>query len=500
MSRPARRRLQALAALLFATATAAAPALGQPMHTLASVPAQMRLNAEQLRLPEDEDMGLVGTSYLLELAPGVWAGPAAYGAISGRRGGLFTVGGELAWQQQLAGRLWLELGVYAGGGGGGAAPVGGGLMLRPHADLLWDWGGGKAGLSFSRVRFANGRIDSEQFGLVWSMDTRFRYVPAARLGRPVIAESRSGLGFDRFLAVAGVYRPSGDGGRVSGGDLPAAIGYAGARLERDIGKHLWWGLEAAGAATGGVSGYAEYLATLGAETAVGGRSLRAGVRGALGMGGGGDVDVGGGLLLKAGVYGLAALSDGLDLMLEAGLVRAPQGRFHGRYGTLALNWRLDSAAGGSRPVSATRMEWVGGIEHYSAARRDGSTRGLQAVSLRINRFLGPALYLSGQAHSAYAGGAGGYSVGLLGAGWQARLGERWHWGAEALIGAAGGGGVDTGGGALVQPMAYLGYALQPGVSLRLGAGRIRSLRGPLDGRVLELSMAFSFGVTDRGGR
>ena len=47
------------------------------------------------------------------------AGPfsAAYGAITGQRGGLFTIGVELAWRQRIAGPLALDLGYYAGGGG-----------------------------------------------------------------------------------------------------------------------------------------------------------------------------------------------------------------------------------------------------------------------------------------------------------------------------------------------------------------------------------------------
>jgi hypothetical protein len=43
--------------------------------------------------------------------------------------------------------------VYVGGGGGGVAMVGGGLMVRPHADLLYKFDGGTAGVSVSQVRF-----------------------------------------------------------------------------------------------------------------------------------------------------------------------------------------------------------------------------------------------------------------------------------------------------------------------------------------------------------
>jgi len=52
-------------------------------------------------------------------------------------------------------------------------------------------------------------------------------------------------------------------------------------------------------------------------------------------------------------------------------------------------------------------------------------------------------------------------------------------------------------GAIAQPMAYLGYELSPGLAVRVGAGRIRGWRGPLDGDVVELSLAYGFGVSGR---
>ena len=76
---------------------------------------------ERLRkvFPEaGENMGLVGTTYLFELAPGWWAGPALYGAASGHRGGLLTWGAEVQRRWSIAQRWELVGGLYAGGGGG----------------------------------------------------------------------------------------------------------------------------------------------------------------------------------------------------------------------------------------------------------------------------------------------------------------------------------------------------------------------------------------------
>ena len=52
-----------------------------------ALPARVTVGFERLRLPGDERVGLLGASYVVELAPGWWLGPALYGAATGRRGG-----------------------------------------------------------------------------------------------------------------------------------------------------------------------------------------------------------------------------------------------------------------------------------------------------------------------------------------------------------------------------------------------------------------------------
>jgi hypothetical protein len=490
----------ALATLLCAMPLLAGAADEPAPEPLLAGPAEVRIGYERLRLPGNEHMGLLGTSYLIDLGRGFAAGPAAYGAISGRRGGLFIVGAEAAWHHPIVGPLELEVGAFAGGGGGGGAPVGGGLMLRPHVDLLWDLGGLKAGISASRTRFPNGQIDSSQLGLVVSVPTEFRYVDRDRIGTPVSISGRSGMGFDRIQAVLGIYKPRPGSKRNSGGALTQKIGFVGTRLERALDDHLYGGIEAAGAATGGVAGYAEYLAHLGTETTFWGNLLTLGARGALGMGGGGDVDVGGGLLMKGGVYGTLRLSRSLGLSIDGGYTRAPQGSFKALHGSASLVWVLDDPSDVTAPPRNVRTDWVMGGERYPAARRDGTVRNLQLVVMKVSRFVTPSVYLTGQAHSGWGGGAGGYTVGLFGAGAQTRIGSRVHVGAEALIGAAGGGGVDTQGGALVQPMAYLGVDLTRDFALRIGAGRIKALKGALSASVVEASLVFSFGVAEHGYR
>lgn len=475
-------------------------ACAQSTDALRTAPAQVRVGVERIRLPGGEHMGLVGTSYLIGLGRGVSLGPALYGAASGRRGGLFALGVEAGWQGRIAGPLTLDAGLYAGGGGGGGAPVGGGLMLRPHVDLLWDFGPFLAGISASRVRFPQGDIDSRQLGLVISARTDFRYVPRERIGQRSDLGGRTGLGVDRFHTVIGTYHPRPSARRISGGALPSHIAQVGVRAERSLGELAYAGVEGGGAAGDGVAGYAEFLGTVGAETSAG-SDVALGARMALGMGGGGGVDTGGGLLWKAGAYGTVRLARELGLSLEAGLVQAPQGSFKASYAAASLNWVLDDPSDLTAPPRNTRTEWIGGVARYDAQRRDGARRPLRAVVLKTSRFVTRHVYVTGQARSAFAGGAGGYTAILVGAGLQVPLVARWHAGAEALIGAAGGGGVETRGGAVAQPNAYLGFDLTPSLALRAGAGRVRSFKsGELDATAVEFALAYTFGVAGHGYR
>ncbi|HEY5994376.1 MAG TPA: hypothetical protein VIU46_07235 [Gallionellaceae bacterium] len=467
----------------------------QASDALIVKPVEIKAGFEQIALPGNEAMGLVGTSYLIGMgASGLYLGPAAYGAITGQRGGFFTVGGELAWHRPLFSRLEMAAGLYAGGGGGGGSSVGGGLMVRPHLDLLWDLGGYHAGISASNVRFPNGNINSNQLGLVFSADSDFSYYRPNRIGQKVEALGRSGVGFDRVLITLGAYRQ-----KSGGAAAPGSFGFVGARMEQFYSQHLYRGIEVVGGAGGGVAGYAEYLGTLGAETPVWDGQLAVGTRMSVGMGGGGGVSVGGGALAKLGAYATADLSRDAHLSLEGGYANAPAGNFRATYGAANFVWDMDHPYASGGEPEMVGNEWVLGSEHYfGAARKGGSRRDLDAVVIKLNRYLTPSFYLTGQAHSAYSGNAGAYSAGLVGAGYHsAKFAHGLSAGAELLLGVSGGGAVDTGGGAAIQPMVFLAMDLADEASLRLDAGRIKSLNGALNSRILGFSISFSFGTAKR---
>lgn len=489
-------RPRAIACVL-ALAAPLAAAQDQGLRT-EIVPTSVMLGAERVRLPEGEHMGLVGATLLFEAGRDWGIGPAVYGAASGRRGGFFVGGVEVQKRWDLGGGRALAAGLFAGGGGGGAAPVGSGLMLRPALTLLQDVGREwQIGLSWSSVRFPDGGdIASQQLGLMFAWRGDFRHYSGGGAGAPVASNSTTGLGFDRMVVTAGRYRLTEGSGR--------SIGLIGARAERRTRTEgLVWGIEAAAASSGDAAGYMELLGTTSwtvapLESAL--PSWRVGVRGSAGLGGGGAMPTGGGMLLRGALTTEISPRRGWT-------VGAELGRVHGTNGTLRANqaqvWLgIDLEPGLDGGLDSTgrvvHTEWSATLQHHARSmRKSGERKPLDTIGLKLNRYVGENVYLSGQAHSAFGGGAGAYSIGLIGVGVANRPTSRTRLGAELLVGAAGGADVRTNGGAIVQGILWAGGKISPVSEWRIGGGLVRSRGGNgLDSPVIELSWSRAF---DLGG-
>ena len=484
-------------ALLLATVTsvllAATHASAQEAR-VESLPTSGALGIENVRLPKGEHMGLVGGTLLFDIGGDWGLGPAVYGAASGHRGGFFVTGVELQRRWRLGPGLALATGLYAGGGGGAGAPVGGGLMLRPAVTLWKDLGPSlQFGLSWSSVRFPGGTIAGNQVGIALGWRQEFMYLDESA-GTTVPPLDRAlGLGFDRMVATAQSYRLDDGSGR--------RIGLAGARAERRSNiDGLTWGLEAAAAAKGGAAGYAEILGTAGLSIAPLPTALptwRVGVRLGAGLAGGGAVATGGGLIGKAAATMEWSPWPGWTVGGELGRVRGVNGPLRARQAQLWVGLDLEPGLGGQAHPRATLVhtEWSGVLQHHERVeRRDGTRQAIDTIGLKLNRYLGEHLYLSGQAHSAYAGGAGAYSVGLVGAGLAMRPAATLRLGAELLVGAAGGGGTNTAGGAIVQGLAWAGWSPSAVGEWRAGIGSMHPLHGGRSSPLIELSWSRGFGM------
>ena len=323
-------------------------------------------------------------------------------------------------------------------------------------------------------------------------------------GKPGRASQRTGLGFDEIALQGGFAHPRSGTRDRSGKPNTGRIGFAGADLRQYIADGSWWGVEAAGAAQGGVDGYMEVLATAGQDWPLLGPKLRIGGQLGAGLAGGGNVDTGNGWLLRAGPTLRWISPWGATLRLDGGFSYAPDGQFSTRFVRLGLALPLDQT-----PSVSSSLEQQSGIvrtqQIFASYQylpkvlfKDGSEDAIGQVAFVMTRELTPTFYGVAQAGSAATGKAGAYAFGLFGAGLQSHklLGGA-RFGAELLAGVAGGGGVDVGSGALLQAEAYAQWEREH-LRVRAGLGQWRTMRnGAQTAQIFNLSVGYAFGSLAR---
>ena len=457
-----------------------------PTSVLETRPAQLRLTYEQVDISTSETMGLGGLSYLVNVSPSIYAGLSAYGALSGDRGGFFTGGLEVGTGVRY-GRVLVDAGLFVGGGGGGSAPQGSGLMVRPHLGVSRQFDDFSLGAGLSWVKFPDGDIDSKQVYLNLGIPLDVVFADSRHAGKLLDAGEVAGYGLrqgrSRLVAKAERYSPS-SGVLTTAGGTMSDMDTLGFEYQYDLASGWFGFLEVAGAGEGGSDGYAEVLFGAGWGMPILGGSTRLNLTASVGGAGGGTVDTGGGVIGKAGIGIEHRFSPRLSAGLEVGKV-ASQGSFEGSRVGLSLSYALGELNPTRRGQAVGKGDsvvlqgWEVAASHQSylkAQRKDGADEGIDLVGMKLARQLGEHAYLTGQAYGAYAGGAGGYAVGLMGGGLLYPLGNSpWSVSLEALLGVGGGGGLDVSGGGLAQVQAGLRYRVSRNVALQLELGAVKSL-------------------------
>lgn len=406
--------------------------------------------------PQSAIRALNRTAFLSAPMDGLRFGQSIYSAAAGDAGGAFFWGYEAGADLAFSPRLTLRARGFAGGGGGAGQVTGDGFMVRAGLGLSYSV---TDRLSFDLgaawLHLEGARLDGMALSLGLSLHDP---VAAARHGLRLTA---AGAGF-------GIARLSGPS---RSGQPHSPLVLAGAQARFALPSGLEATLATAGAASGG-EGYMQVTGGLRATVPLG--PLQAYAEGALGFGGGGDVDTGGGALAMAGI-GLVMPLGGrhmIDLGV-AGMTTAGSAR--GAVATL----RLDRRFGADAPPQAWRLSTGLVRQIPNAGFRRGGRVGPAPVlqETAIDMLLSPKVYLSGTACTALGGDVAGYAIGLVGLGYEAELSPFWSLSVEAQAGAAGGGGVDAAGGAVLGLRAEVDYRLSRSVSVSLAVGGLRSLGG-----------------------
>jgi hypothetical protein len=463
-------------------------------------------------------MGMAGVNYLVDILPWLYGGIGAYGSITGDRGGFLVGGLDAGVRAPLFERLSLEAGVFAGGGGGRSSLVGGGLMIRSHAGLLYDLGSFRLGAQYVMLEFPNGSIESDHFALIaeipfTSLKTRSG---AEKSGEQLLLEARGLSGKkpsivrDFFGPCYAIYDPP-SGVRNTDGITQtgqfSVVGFEYGRMQSD---RTYLVIEASGAAGGDADGYAELLFGAGyrlpilEDWTIDGRL-------SLGSGGGGLVDTGGGALARASLGLSYAMTEQAAVKIAGGYIDAFRGDFRATLVDLSVTGSFDfltfngqqTPPGEVKAEELKKREWryrASYQTYHSPERKQAGDDGpISLLGLKVDGFLNETSYLTGQALGAYTGGAGGYAVGLIGLGLRspAFIGTGGRIFIELLAGASGGGGIDVEGGAIMQPMAGVSYDLGDWLSIEASAGTVAALGGGLHSAVYDAGIAYRFGTLNR---
>ena len=470
----------------------------------------LRFSFEEIDMPDaGEQMGLYSIGAYDQINPWLYGGITLYGAATGSRGGFFTGGYTLGLERQLFDKLIFDGGVYFGAGGGGAAAQGGGLMIRPHIGLKYDIGWSELGLNYTYVDFPNGDISSDSIAI--SLDIPFNSLTLNLEDDELTVADYFGVDWSNvsrhrshLAARVRTYSPTSGSRTTSGGSINDSLGLVGVDFSYFLDENWFTTFETAGAFSGEVGGYAELLAGIGYRLPLT-KDDRLALLPALTIGGagGGTVETGGGFVARANLGLEYLLSPDLSVIIDGGYLTAPDGDFDAPYFGFNLAYLIGTFAQDQKgaPLRETEViktnKWRFRPAHQwylDAQRKGGSSSDMQLLGGKIDWIGGDWWYLTGQGLSAYEGGAGGYSEGHWGVGIFSPSWKNWQLYGEMLIGAGGGGGVDSGSALLYKPSLGLEYKLNKDFSLQAGLGKVISKEGNLDANTLEVNLLWRFGT------
>lgn len=490
-----------------ASAQSATTRASKSLGPVPSRPMAWEFNYTPMTAPDGTPIGLLGGGVMVAVNEDWGLGPTVYGAAKGNLGGLFVYGLTAQRRWRLGGSSHLAASLFAGGGGGRSSDnlrFGGGLMLRPELSVRTEFGRWYAGAGVSQLRFTGGNLRGNQVSLTFGRMGLFDGLQVGDGDTPGQLGMRAGFGFDEISLISTVYRPASNQRNRSGRAMNPNIVVLGADLRQYFTPGAWLGLEASGAAKGGIDGYMELLASAGQDWEIGHTGIRVGGHLGVGLAGGGDVDTGSGWMWRGGPSLRWQSKAGPALRLELGKAWT-RGNFQSPYVRASLSMPLEPLTRRAEPDGL-----IGGTVReqalYASVQRltrvgfkDGTREGMTQQGLIMTRSLGEHVYGVAHAGAAIQGRAGAYAYGLFGLGLNTQpFGNgAWRLGGELVVGAGGGGGVDLGGGALRQTEAWVQWQgagdLAP-LRVRLGYGQWQNLRGhsPASSQ-LNLAVGYAWG-------
>ena len=472
---------------------------------------QMPLN--EFGNPE-KNMGLTGVHYNLLLNKSIYTGLGFYGSVNGERGGLFTLGLNLGIKKDITDKLFIDSGFHFGGGGGAGAPDGGGAFILPHVNLGYQFKNFSTTLGYSAINFFDkGNITSSQFRLGIQIPLSYEYTNFKNREKYFSTKKLKKTQWDSvaekisFLIHLDNLSPYGDSQFTDFTSLNGkTIRLAGFEIASYFTDNWFAYFRADGAYHGIRGGYMDLFIGGGYKFSFNKNRTNILTKFAIGAGGGGGADTGGGVLIYPDISLEQQLLKDIFITINKGYLLNPNQHFTSS--TLGFGLKYYVHQQGIKQKNNTYyssakfkgLEISFGQEMYLDAEKDKlpngdliPTENLYQLALQLNLFVTKNIYLAGHTSFANFGNAGAYAEGLVGVGYQTNpiLNNKVQIYAQILAGAAGGGWISTGQGLIFKPSIGFNYLLNDKLSLKTSVGRVKARGGNLN------STSFNVGLNYR---
>ncbi len=499
--------------LFTALSISAMPVIGDSTsYDLDLVALEAQVSYERIAMYDKwKPMGLSGLHLTVGVKPWLNIGVASFGAVTGNQGGLFTLGIETNLRWALTSKITMAGGAYWGGGGGNVG-TGNGSFYRYQIGLHYKIKKLQLGLNFTDMEFPDSEVSGSQAGLAISIPTTLIFGSPAYLNHNNINSSQlrlqtaQKLGITKFhLNLVHQHYFQRQGTRsVDGVIQDDPIRLIGFEIRQEHTEKIYSQIKTSGAYAGIRHGYMDILLGIGHRYSLVRDRLSGFAEVQIGAGGGARVETGGGFLagLNAGIQ-FSILRD-LWLGTNIGYLIAPGGELSSITSSLQIGSNMNLAS-----ISNTNDTTGESVYHFRGWTIRLSNQIYQKpdrlnmaindniglVGLKIDYLVNPFSYITGQGYFAYSGErAGGLAIGLLGAGIQTGLVSPLNirLNHELLLGAAGGGHLELGEGAIVQPMIGISANLSPFWGIQVSWGKVFALTHDLNNPVLEINIITSF--------
>ena len=436
----------------------------------------VQLGTDYFRFRQADVHGTSVLSLFYRTESGLFIGNTVHSGAFGQGGGFFLGGFELGWIFPFVNSSELWISGFLGGGGGAGQVPGEGMMLRPNISVMlpvFERTYLTGGLSY--IYITGSPISTPALNFSIQRKLNLAIAPGHYGSMPAF---RGAIIIRAFKPATRIYFPINSMKRRA--DQKLGNMYAlGAEVGFAIRQHDEAFIQAHGVVAGDAEGYADWV--LGYRRYFNMDFGKLSVAAGAGSAGGGAVNAGGGMILMAGggleIPLVSRFSMDIELMAIRSLngdfmALAPGVRFvsllerEGRTDTrFTYRWRAHSGIAIQVPN-----------KYY---RKPGSTNKKAPVMIEasMDLFLKDQFYVTGHAYTAFKGDAGGYQLGLLGAGYTYELNEYMDLSGELYLGAGGGAAIETRGGLVSGGRVNLDVPLSGYLNASIGVGKLFAIGG-----------------------